>query len=107
MTTDTTIPSSGVRNRVERTGPAIRAALTPERRAAFEADFHTAAVEADDTCDLAPLRAVLDRWWPWAVLDANPEIQTGAVADQRRPRSPDAESSASIMARVIVMVVGP
>ncbi|EIV95329.1 DUF6247 family protein [Frankia sp. QA3] len=84
MTTDVTIPPYGVRNRVERTGPAIRAALGPEQRAEFEADFHAAAVETDDTLDLAPLHRVIDRWWPQAVLCANPEIQAGIDADRRR-----------------------
>ncbi len=84
MTMDVTVPSYVVRNRVERTGPTIRAALDPEQRAEFEADFHAAAVETDDTFDLAPLHRVIDRWWPQAVLCANPEIQVGIDEDRRR-----------------------
>ncbi|ABD13220.1 hypothetical protein ThrDRAFT_00489 [Frankia casuarinae] len=84
MSADVTIPSYGVRNRVERTGPAVRAALRPDHRAEFEAEFHAAAVEADDALDLAPLHRVIDRWWPQAVLCANPEIQAGIDEDRRR-----------------------
>lgn len=82
--TDVAIPSYGVRNRVERTGPAIRAALDPERRAAFEADFHAAIVDADDSFDLAAVQKVIDRWWPQALLCANPEIQAGVDEDRHR-----------------------
>ncbi|WP_250287108.1 MULTISPECIES: DUF6247 family protein [unclassified Frankia] len=84
MSVDVTIPPYGVRNRVERTAPAIRAALRPDQRVDFEAEFHAAVIEVDDAIDLAPLLRVIDRWWPWAVLAANPEIQAGATEDRRR-----------------------
>ncbi len=81
---DSTDPPYGVRTRIERTGPAIRAALDEERRAEFETDFRAALSQADDTLDLAAVQVVLDRWWPLALLCANPEIQAGAEQDRRR-----------------------
>ncbi|GAA4934970.1 hypothetical protein EV188_11225 [Actinomycetospora succinea] len=60
---------------VERSGPAIRAALAkhrPEEGAAFEAEFREALDRARDTFDLAPVEAVLDRWWGIAAIRANP-----------------------------------
>ncbi|WP_241255935.1 DUF6247 family protein [Candidatus Protofrankia californiensis] len=78
------MPPYAVRQRVERTAPAVRAALNPARRAEFEAEFHAAIVAADDAIDLAPLQRVVDRWWPQAVLCANPEIQAGVDVDRAR-----------------------
>jgi hypothetical protein len=82
--TDVAIPPYGVRNWVDRTGPAIRAALDPDRRAEFEAEFRTALGHADDTFDLTAVHKVIDRWWPQALLCANPEIQAGIDEDRRR-----------------------
>ncbi|WP_239308201.1 MULTISPECIES: DUF6247 family protein [unclassified Frankia] len=81
---DVTTPIYGVRNRVERTGPAVRAALDPDRRAEFEAEFRAALARVDDDLDLAAAQKVIDRWWPQALLCANPEIQAGINADRRR-----------------------
>ena len=58
MTTATT--------RIERSGPAVRAALaqlSPEECAQFEAEFAQATARAGAEYDLAPAEAVLDRWW--------------------------------------------
>ena len=67
MTTATT--------RIERSGPAVRAALaqlSPEECAQFEAEFAQATARAGAEYDLAPAEAVLDRWWGIAVIRANP-----------------------------------
>ncbi len=67
MTTATT--------RIERSGPAIRAALgqlSPSECAQFEAEFTHAAHQAASDYDLAPAQQVLDRWWGIAVIRANP-----------------------------------
>jgi Family of unknown function (DUF6247) len=61
--------------KIERTGPAIRAALAeaaPEECARFEVDFQQAVARASQTFDLAPLDATLERWWGIAAIRANP-----------------------------------
>lgn len=61
--------------RVERSGPAIRAALAefaPDECALFEAEFQQAMEWASETFELAPLNAVVDRWWGIAAIRANP-----------------------------------
>jgi hypothetical protein len=82
--TNVTLPPYSVRNRLDRTGPAIRDALDPERREEFEAEFRAALGQADETFDLTAIHKVLDRWWPQALLCANPEIQAGIDEDRRR-----------------------
>ena len=60
---------------LERSGPAIRrvlAAASPEECQLFEQEFAQAAQEAGRQCDVAPLEAVLDRWWKVAALRSNP-----------------------------------
>lgn len=69
MTTATT--------RIERWGPAIRAALaqvSPAECAQFETEFAHALTRAGAGAefDLAPAEQVLDRWWGIAVIRANP-----------------------------------
>jgi Family of unknown function (DUF6247) len=67
MTTATT--------RIERSGPAVRAALarlSPTECAQFEAEFAEAIARAGAEYDLAPAEAVLDRWWGIAIIRANP-----------------------------------
>jgi hypothetical protein len=67
MTTATT--------RIERSGPAVRAALaqlSPGECAQFEAEFAQATARAGAEYDLAPAQQVLDRWWGIAVIRANP-----------------------------------
>lgn len=61
--------------RIERSGPAIRAALadvSASECAQFEAEFAQALVRAGAECDLAPAEQVLDRWWGIAAIRANP-----------------------------------
>jgi hypothetical protein len=84
-----TLPIYGVRNRIEKNGPAIRDALDPADRDAFVAELRTALAEADDTLNLGPVADVVDRWWGRALLTANPEIEAGAAADRRRIEAGD------------------
>lgn len=61
--------------RIERSVPAIRAALdevAPAQRQQFEAEFQQALVRAGERYDLAPVDAVVDRWWGIAAIRANP-----------------------------------
>jgi hypothetical protein len=59
---------------VVRSGPAIRAALesSPAERERFEADFNAALTIDAESFDLAPVDAVLNRWWGIAAIRANP-----------------------------------
>ena len=64
--------------KIERSGPVIRAALAefaPDECAQFEAEFQQAIAQASETFDLAPLDAMLDRWWGIAAIRANPLSQ--------------------------------
>lgn len=66
MTTATTI---------ERSGPAIRAALaeiSPDECAQFEAELGAALERARAELDLMPAEEVLDRWWGITAIRANP-----------------------------------
>ena len=61
--------------KLERTGPAIRAALmqaSPDEVPDFEAEFHTALAEADDDFDVSRIDRVIGRWWRIAHLRLNP-----------------------------------
>jgi hypothetical protein len=61
--------------KIERSGPAIRATLAelaPDECSQFEVEFQRAVGHAAQTFDLAPLDAVLDRWWGIAAIRANP-----------------------------------
>ncbi len=61
--------------KIERSGPAIRAALAefaPDECALFETEFQRAMARAAETFELAPLDAVVDRWWGIAAIRANP-----------------------------------
>jgi uncharacterized protein DUF6247 len=67
--------------KIERSGPAIHAALAelaPDECAEFEAAFRQALATAEIDFDLAPVEAVLDRWWGAAAIAANP------LTDQER-----------------------
>lgn len=67
MTTATT--------KIERSGPAIRAALakvSPDECARFESELTRALDQARAELDLAPAEAVLDHWWGIAAIRANP-----------------------------------
>jgi len=61
--------------RIERSGGAIRTALAqvaPAECEQFESEFRQAATRAGEAFDLAPLEAVLDRWWGIAAIRTNP-----------------------------------
>ncbi len=61
--------------KIERSGPAIRAALAelaPDECTQFEAEFQQATGQAAEMFDLAVVEAVLDRWWGIAAIRANP-----------------------------------
>lgn len=60
---------------VEKSGPAIRAALltyAPERCAQFEAEFRSALTLAADSLDLSGPQTVLKHWQAVAIMEANP-----------------------------------
>lgn len=61
--------------KVERTGPAIRAALmetSPDEVPDFETEFHTALAETDDDFDVSRIDRLIGRWWRIAHLRLNP-----------------------------------
>ena len=61
--------------KIERSGPAIRATLaelSADECTQFGAEFQQAVVHAAETFDLAPVDAMLDRWWGIAAIRANP-----------------------------------
>lgn len=77
-----------VATKIERSGPAIRAVLaelSPDECARFEGEFQEASERAGQTFDLAPLSAVLDRWWGIAAIRSNPlsEAERDQVARAR------------------------
>lgn len=60
---------------VERSGPAIRAALlahAPDRCRQFEAELRSALAAAAQSLDLSGPQAVLARWQAVAMMAANP-----------------------------------
>ena len=61
--------------KIKRSGPAIKTALaelSADECTQFEAEFQQALGHAAETFDLAPVDAVLDRWWGIAAIRANP-----------------------------------
>jgi hypothetical protein len=67
--------------KIERSGPAIRAALaelSADECTQFGAEFEQALGHAAETFDLAPVDAVLDRWWGIAAIRV--ETQTAMLA---------------------------
>jgi len=61
--------------KIERSGPAIRAALAefaPDECALFETEFQRAMARACETFELAPLDAVVDRRWGIAAIRITP-----------------------------------
>jgi hypothetical protein len=61
--------------KIERSGPAIRHALTqhaPAEAHRFEVEFQQALATAGQTFDLHPVETLLDRWWGIAAVRANP-----------------------------------
>ncbi|WP_250290351.1 DUF6247 family protein [Frankia sp. CiP1_Cm_nod1] len=83
---DTDVPASleGLRIRVDKTGSAVHAALDADQRAAFEAEFRAALAHVDDQFGLDAVQDVVERWWPAAVLCANPEIRQRAAPGIRQ-----------------------
>lgn len=60
---------------VDRTGPAVFAALSPDDRVRFELDFAGAADFAAQSYDHRRLVEVVAEWWTPACRNANPEHQ--------------------------------
>ncbi|WHT21238.1 DUF6247 family protein [Crossiella sp. CA-258035] len=58
---------------VAKTGPEVWGALDGEARASFEEEFRAALTRAAEDFDLAAAEAVVLRWWPVAVVTANPD----------------------------------
>ena len=77
---------------VERTGPAIRAALmqaSPDEVPDFEAEFRIALAEADDDFDASRIDRVIGRWWRIAHARLNPvSAQDRAIAERAAAGDP-------------------
>jgi len=61
--------------RIERSGPAVHAALaelSPDEALRFEHDYRAALSRAAATLDLREAEDVLNRWWGIASIRANP-----------------------------------
>ncbi|MDT0307384.1 DUF6247 family protein [Streptomyces sp. DSM 44917] len=58
---------------VDRTGPAVHAALSDDDRARFELDFSGALSRAESLHDHRAPLAVIHDWWGTALREANPE----------------------------------
>ena len=58
---------------VAKTAAAVRAALPEPVRAEFEQRWRTALAVAADDFDLGGVHAVIEEFWPRAVLTANPD----------------------------------
>ncbi len=74
---------------IQRSGPAIRAALTqyaPEDCAPFESELRDALRSAEDDFDLAGVEVVLRRWHGLATMAANP-LSRQEVAQVARARA--------------------
>ena len=69
-------------SRLDKTGPAVWTALDGENRAAFEEEFRAALADVADTFDVDRLSQVVRRWWPRAVLDANPDPITEHIGQR-------------------------
>ncbi|MGH3828819.1 MAG: DUF6247 family protein [Pseudonocardiaceae bacterium] len=69
----TELASTATVSRLNRSGPAVWSALDGEHRAAFEAEFRAVLGHVAETFDVDRLTQVVRRWWPRAVLDANPD----------------------------------
>ncbi|MGO1054512.1 DUF6247 family protein [Crossiella sp. CA198] len=73
---------------VDRTGPAVWAALEGEARTGFEDEFREALAKTAEDFDVARLAAVVEAWWPVAFGTVNPASEQ-AQADLERYRSGD------------------
>lgn len=68
---------------VDRTGPAVRAALTGGDLATFEAEVQQALREAAASFDHRPAVDVITRWWAVAITLANPNDLAQDLATAR------------------------
>jgi hypothetical protein len=76
---------------IERSGPAIRAALeqyAPDDEPRFTAELRAALTRAGDDLDLAGPQAVLARWHALAIMAANP-LDADEQAQLRRAKAGD------------------
>jgi hypothetical protein len=72
--------------KIERSGPAIRAALaelSADECTQFGAEFQQALGHAAETFDLAAVDAVFDCWWGVAAIRANPLFEHEQVQVDR------------------------
>jgi Family of unknown function (DUF6247) len=67
---------------IDRTGQAVRDALVMLDSQAcirFEVEFHTAIAETQVDFDATRITDVVDRWWAYAIAEANPDPEADAV----------------------------
>lgn len=72
--------------KVERAGPAIRAALmeaSPDEVPDFDAEFHTALAEVDNDFNVSRIDRLIGRWWRIAHLRLNPIPEEERAAAER------------------------
>jgi hypothetical protein len=72
---------------VDRTGPAVRAALPEPARIEFEAQFEAALIAAADSFNPLPAYRVVLKWWGVALRYANPD---DAARDRKTARQVEA-----------------
>ncbi|UGQ11083.1 DUF6247 family protein [Yinghuangia sp. ASG 101] len=75
---------------VDKTGPAVFAALPTDDQRSFADDFHHAAVDAAVELDHSGLLDVVGRYWPTAMIAANPDEHARILDDMRRLEAGDA-----------------
>lgn len=78
---------------VNRTGPAVRAALSGGELVEFETQFERALVEAASSFDHRPAARVVSRWWAVAVTLANPDDLSRDRETARRLAAAEVERS--------------
>jgi Family of unknown function (DUF6247) len=74
--------TSTVTTWIDRTGPAVREALfllDSQAGIRFEAEFHAAIAEAQVDFDVTRITDVVDRWWAYAIAEANPDPEADAT----------------------------
>lgn len=67
------------------TGPVVHAALDPDERAQFEAEFRAALVEVTRSFDVDRLAEVVRRWW--VIASGDPKVADRDRADAARAAS--------------------
>jgi hypothetical protein len=78
---------------VNRTGPAVRVALSGAELVEFETQFERALVEATSSFDHRRAARVVSRWWAAALTLANPNDLSQDRETARRLAAPDVERS--------------